>query len=45
MNHGPCTHQKGFDSFSTVEYAEGIRWLRDALETGGWRNAGVATFC
>jgi len=30
------THQKGFDSFSTVEYAEGIRWLRDALETGGW---------
>ncbi|MER8826210.1 glutamine amidotransferase [Mesorhizobium sp. M0938] len=31
------THQKGFDSFSTVEYAEGIRWLRDALETGGWQ--------
>lgn len=31
------THQKGFDSFVTVEYAEGIRWLRDALETGGWQ--------
>src|SRR6478752_5424401 len=31
------THQKGFDSFSTVEYGEGIRWLRDALETGGWQ--------
>jgi uncharacterized membrane protein len=31
------THQKGFDSFSTVEYAEGIRWLRAALETGGWQ--------
>ena len=30
-------HQKGFDSFSTVEYAEGIRWLRGALETGGWQ--------
>ena len=30
------THQKGFDSFSTVEYAEGIHWLRDALETGGF---------
>jgi len=31
------THQKGFDSFTTVEYAEGIRWLRDALEAGGWQ--------
>jgi uncharacterized membrane protein len=30
------THQKGFDSFSTVEYSEGIQWLRDALESGGW---------
>lgn len=30
------THQKGFDSFSTVEYAEGIHWLREALETGGF---------
>ena len=31
------THQKGFDSFSTVEYAEGIHWLRSALETDGWQ--------
>jgi uncharacterized membrane protein len=30
------THQKGFDSFSTVEYSEGIHWLRDALQSGGW---------
>jgi len=29
-------HQKGFDSFTTTEYAEGVRWLRDALETHGW---------
>lgn len=29
-------HQKGFDSFTTTEYAEGVRWLRSALETGGW---------
>ncbi|TPI43934.1 cytoplasmic protein [Mesorhizobium sp. B3-1-6] len=29
-------HQKGFDSFTTTEYAEGVRWLRDALEGGGW---------
>ena len=29
-------HQKGFDSFTTTEYAEGVRWLRDALEDGGW---------
>lgn len=31
------THQKGFDSFSTVEYAEGVRWLQQALEAGGWQ--------
>ncbi|WP_338723317.1 glutamine amidotransferase [Devosia sp. XK-2] len=30
-------HQKGFDSFTTTEYAEGVRWLRDALEKGGWQ--------
>jgi len=30
------THQKGFDSFSTVEYSEGIHWLRSALASGGW---------
>ena len=29
-------HQKGFDSFTTTEYAEGVGWLRDALEGGGW---------
>lgn len=29
-------HQKGFDSFTTTEYAEGVRWLRGALEAGGW---------
>lgn len=29
-------HQKGFDSFTTTEYAEGVRWLRAALEDGGW---------
>ena len=29
-------HQKGFDSFTTTEYAEGVRWLRAALEGGGW---------
>lgn len=29
-------HQKGFDSFTTTEYAEGVSWLRDALETAGW---------
>ena len=29
-------HQKGFDSFTTTEYAEGVRWLKDALEAGGW---------
>jgi uncharacterized membrane protein len=30
-------HQKGFDSFTTTEYAEGVRWLRDALEAAGWQ--------
>ncbi len=30
-------HQKGFDSFTTTEYNEGVRWLRDALEAGGWQ--------
>ncbi|MEU3453546.1 glutamine amidotransferase [Micromonospora sp. NPDC006766] len=30
-------HQKGFDSFTTTEYAEGVRWLRQALEDGGWQ--------
>ena len=29
-------HQKGIDSFTTTEYAEGVRWLKDALEAGGW---------
>ncbi|KKB82517.1 cytoplasmic protein [Devosia soli] len=29
-------HQKGFDSFTTTEYAEGVRWLKTALEKGGW---------
>lgn len=29
-------HQKGFDSFTTTEYAEGVRWLKEALESGGW---------
>ena len=29
-------HQKGFDSFTTTEYAEGAGWLRAALELGGW---------
>jgi uncharacterized membrane protein len=28
-------HQKGFDSFTTTEYAEGVAWLRDALESHG----------
>ncbi|MCP4385059.1 MAG: cytoplasmic protein [Hyphomicrobiales bacterium] len=30
-------HQKGFDSFTTTEYAEGGKWLLAALEAGGWR--------
>lgn len=29
-------HQKGFDSFTTTEYAEGVRWLREALTGHGW---------
>jgi uncharacterized membrane protein len=28
-------HQKGFDSFTTSDYAEGVSWLRDALESNG----------
>ena len=30
-------HQKGFDSFTTTEYAEGVHWLRAALEAAGWQ--------
>lgn len=30
-------HQKGFDSFTTTEYCEGIDSLRNALEEGGWQ--------
>jgi uncharacterized membrane protein len=30
-------HQKGFDSFATTEYNEGVRWLRTALEAQGWQ--------
>jgi len=30
-------HQKGFDSFTTTEYNEGVRWLRAALEAQGWQ--------
>ncbi len=29
-------HQKGFDSFTTTEYNEGVAWLRAALESNGW---------
>ncbi len=29
-------HQKGFDSFTTTEYAEGVQWLKQALEQAGW---------
>lgn len=29
-------HQKGFDSFTTTDYAEGVGWLRTALEANGW---------
>jgi uncharacterized membrane protein len=29
-------HQKGFDSFTTTEYVEGVGPLRAALEAGGW---------
>ena len=30
-------HQKGFDSFTTTEYAEGVGWLEAALEEGCWQ--------
>jgi uncharacterized membrane protein len=30
-------HQKGFDSFTTTEYAEGVGWLKTALLQGGWQ--------
>jgi uncharacterized membrane protein len=29
-------HQKGFDSFTTTEYAEGADWLKAALAGAGW---------
>lgn len=29
-------HTKGFDSFTTTEYNEGVHWLRAALEANGW---------
>lgn len=29
-------HQKGFDSFTTTEYAEGVFWLRRALQRAGY---------
>ncbi len=29
-------HQKGFDSFTTTEYTEGVGPLRAALESAGW---------
>ena len=29
-------HQKGFDSFTTTEYAEGGGWLKAALAGAGW---------
>jgi uncharacterized membrane protein len=29
-------HQKGFDSFTTTEYAEGAGWLNGALDAAGW---------
>jgi uncharacterized membrane protein len=34
MKH--ITHIKGFDIFTSCEYEEGVRWLRDALVAGGW---------
>ena len=30
-------HQKGFGSFTTTEYSEGVQWLRAALKTAGWQ--------
>ena len=42
-------HQKGFDSFTTTEYAEGVQWLRDALDLAGYdityQPAHVAATC
>ena len=32
-------HQKGFDSFTTTEYCEGVHGLRTALEDRGWNVA------
>ena len=29
-------HTKGFDSFTTTEYNEGVQWLKAALEANGW---------
>jgi uncharacterized membrane protein len=29
-------HQKGFDSFTTTEYNEGVAWLKAALEGAGY---------
>lgn len=29
-------HTKGFDSFTTTEYNEGVAWLRNGLESHGW---------
>ncbi len=29
-------HQKGFDSFTTTEYAEGGFWMKQALTRAGW---------
>lgn len=29
-------HQKGFDSFTTTDYAEGVGFLRTALQKHGW---------
>jgi uncharacterized membrane protein len=30
-------HQKGFDSFTTTDYVEGVEPLRNALESGGFK--------
>ena len=32
-------HQKGFNSFTTTEYAEGAGWLKAALDGAGWEIA------
>ena len=37
-------HQKGFDSFTTTEYNEGVRWLRAALEDNGWTVDGTGDY-